>query len=134
MKIWWDCLKNEFNNTQGGEDFDPQMLVRRVNRRKNKLNTLSQNDVNKAYMLRANWRLCKRDPPLWSSIIRSKYGCGQNIVPSINPNMSGDNFQKALCSTWDPFFVKIPDKLSVMILQERTKTKLRKVQFSKVCI
>lgn len=46
MKIWWDCLKNEFNNTQGGEDFDPQMLVRRVNRRKNKLNTLSQNDAN----------------------------------------------------------------------------------------
>jgi len=63
-------------------------------------------------MLRANLRFCEWDPTLWSSIIRCKYGCGQNIVLSINPNRSGSNFWKGLHSTWDLFCANNFCKLS----------------------
>ena len=63
-------------------------------------------------MLRANLRFCEWDPTLWSSIIRCKYGCGQNIVLSINLNRSGSNFWKGLHSTWDLFCANNFCKLS----------------------
>ena len=41
--------------------------------------------------------------PIWSSIIKSKYGCGFLLSPSVNINGSGSNFWRDLFSTRDLF-------------------------------
>lgn len=49
-------------------------------------------DVNLAYMTRAGWRLCTQRDALWSSVIREKYKCGDQVVPIVDTTKQGSNF------------------------------------------
>lgn len=59
--------------------------------------------MNDAFLMKAAWRFCQNREALWASVIHKKYGCGDNILPKINPNKVGSNFWKGLCKVWDSF-------------------------------
>lgn len=56
-----------------------------------------------AFMLCANWRFCNMDSPLWSSIVREKYGCDADLIPYVNTNKLRSNFWRGLCASWGVF-------------------------------
>lgn len=64
-------------------------------------------DVNSAYMMRGRWRLCINKDPLWTSVVRKKYGYGSNILPKVDKTRSGSNCWRGLYSVWDPFIHNI---------------------------
>ena len=39
---------------------------------------------NKAYMMKLGWKLMNRRDDLWVKVIRSKYKCGNDLVPVID--------------------------------------------------
>ena len=53
-------------------------------------------DVNMAFMFRANWRFCNRDPPPLSAIIQEKYGCRTDLIPNIKTNKLGSNLLRII--------------------------------------
>lgn len=60
-------------------------------------------DSNRAFMMKASWRLCSQPSSLWSLLIRSKYKCGNQCIPLIKKEHSGINFWRSICNSWDLF-------------------------------
>lgn len=55
--------------------------------------------VNIFYMMRVGWALCAYRDDLWVQILRTKYECGDGIVPIIDCNRAGFNLWNGICSS-----------------------------------
>lgn len=58
------------------------------------LGVIKARDTKLAFMMGSNWRLCTCNDAIWTSIIRSKYKCGEDMVPRVNKDLPGSNFWK----------------------------------------
>lgn len=57
--------------------------------------------MNKAFLMKAGWRLNIRKKALWSDLIRSKYKCGKEGRLHVDKDKHGSNFWRGLCKNWD---------------------------------
>ena len=44
---------------------------------------------NKVFMMKVGWRLVNNKDALWVRVIRSKYNCGQDLIPNIRAKKPG---------------------------------------------
>lgn len=61
----------------------------------------SARHINKVFMLKAGWQLISRKEDLWVQVVRSKYRCGNEIVPRMQVNKPGSNLWRGLCNVWE---------------------------------
>lgn len=59
--------------------------------------------INQTSMIKAGWRSCTRRDGMWVKLIRAKYRCGNDIIPTIQRNKPGSNFWQGLCKNWNDF-------------------------------
>ena len=55
---------------------------------------------NKAYMMKLGWKLMNRRDDLWVKVIRSKYKCGNDLVPVIDHKRPGSNNWLGIRNNW----------------------------------
>lgn len=48
----------------------------------------------------AGWLLIDHRQDMWVNVIRSKYHCGRDFIPTIIPSISGSNFWRGVCKAW----------------------------------
>lgn len=56
--------------------------------------------VNKASMMKVGWNLINKKDDLWVKVLRSKYGCGEDMVPRITHKTDASNLWRGICSYW----------------------------------
>lgn len=56
--------------------------------------------MNQSFMMKAAWKLCKEKDSLWARVVRSKYGCGGDLLPRIDQRKPGSRFWKGICEGW----------------------------------
>ncbi|KAK4259282.1 hypothetical protein QN277_005629 [Acacia crassicarpa] len=56
---------------------------------------------NQAYMMKLGWNMMKRRDDLWVKVLRSKYKCGDNLVPTINSTKLGSNAWSGIKKSWE---------------------------------
>lgn len=47
------------------------------------------------------WSLCRRKDDLWARLIRGKYGCGDNMIPSIRRRPAKSNLWRGVHTIWE---------------------------------
>jgi len=47
--------------------------------------------VNDVFLSKVGLGLCSENSKLWVQVVRGKYGCGDGILPLINPKHNGYN-------------------------------------------
>lgn len=65
------------------------------------LSLRSARDMNTSFMMKVGWNLCARKNDMWVKIIRSKYKCGEDLVPMINTRRQGSNLWRGICKNWN---------------------------------
>lgn len=58
--------------------------------------------MNKALLMKLGWNLIEKKERDWAKVVRSKYGCGNKIIPIIKyrGNASISNTWHGICRTW----------------------------------
>ena len=56
---------------------------------------------NKAYMMKLGWKLMNRRDDLWVKVIRSKYKCGNDLVPVIDHKRPESNNWLGIRNNWN---------------------------------
>ncbi|KAK4275693.1 hypothetical protein QN277_018732 [Acacia crassicarpa] len=56
---------------------------------------------NQAYMMKLGWNMMKRRDDLWVKVLRSKYKCGEDLVPRINTTRLGSNAWSGIKKSWE---------------------------------
>ena len=56
--------------------------------------------MNSAFMMKAGSGLIQKPDALWVKVLRSKYKCGEDIVPLVHRKQSDSNLWKGICSRW----------------------------------
>ena len=59
--------------------------------------------VSTSYMMKVDWSLRTKRDDLWVRIMRSKYKCGEDLLPIIDRKKNGSNLWKGVCSSWRNF-------------------------------
>ena len=59
--------------------------------------------VSTSYMMKVDWSLRTKRDDLWVRIMRSKYKCGEDLLPIINGNRNISNLWKGMRSSWRNF-------------------------------
>lgn len=52
--------------------------------------------INQASLIKAGWDLTSRREDLWVQVVRAKYKCGKDIIPTIMPKRPGSNLWRGL--------------------------------------
>lgn len=52
--------------------------------------------MNQALMMKVGWNLCMNSEKLWVKVIRTKYKCGDDIVPNIDDRLFGTNLWRGI--------------------------------------
>lgn len=60
----------------------------------------SMRDMNRAFMMKAGWRLCVRRKALWAKVVRSKYNSGSDEKLQVDTDKKGSNFWRGICKNW----------------------------------
>lgn len=60
----------------------------------------SATQMNQASLRKAGWQLIGQREDMWAKVIRSKYKCGRDVVPNIQPSIPGSNFWQGICQAW----------------------------------
>ena len=55
---------------------------------------------NLAFMAKLGWGLVHQRDELWVKVLRSKYGCGEDLIPSISLKQGCSNVWKGICAAW----------------------------------
>ncbi|KAK4270478.1 hypothetical protein QN277_023510 [Acacia crassicarpa] len=55
---------------------------------------------NQAYMMKLGWNLIKHRNDLWVRVVRSKYRCGDDLMPNIEPRRIGSNAWSGIKKIW----------------------------------
>ncbi|XP_028786509.1 uncharacterized protein LOC114742412 [Neltuma alba] len=55
---------------------------------------------NQAYMAKLGWNLINRRDALWVKVIRTKYRCGSDLIPTIDHERPGSNIWKGIKDAW----------------------------------
>lgn len=50
--------------------------------------------------MKLGWGLMTKKDALWKTVVRSKYGCGFNIIPRIKRSTNKSNLWKGIQSNW----------------------------------
>lgn len=58
-------------------------------------------NINHVSLMKAGWHMISRRDDMWVEVIRSKYRCGHGSIPKINTSLSGSNFWRGICHSWD---------------------------------
>ena len=61
------------------------------------------NIQNKAIFMKVGWGLITKKDALWTKVVRSKYQCGNDLIPNINKNLNGSRLWSGVKSIWEPF-------------------------------
>nr|KYP50870.1 Putative ribonuclease H protein At1g65750 family [Cajanus cajan] len=56
--------------------------------------------VNTSFMMKNCWTICSQPERLWVQILRSKYGCGDGIIPKIACKKVASNIWRGICHAW----------------------------------
>ncbi|KAK4280376.1 hypothetical protein QN277_012007 [Acacia crassicarpa] len=56
---------------------------------------------NQAYMMKLGWNMMKSRDDLWVKVLRSKYKCGDDLVPTINCARLGSNAWSGIKKSWE---------------------------------
>ena len=56
--------------------------------------------MNWAFMQKVGWGLINDRDELWVQVIRSRYSCGNDIIPRISWRNGGSNLWKGVCKVW----------------------------------
>ena len=56
--------------------------------------------MNWAFMQKVGWGLINDRDELWVQVIRSRYYCGNDIIPRISWRNGGSNLWKGVCKVW----------------------------------
>ena len=56
--------------------------------------------VNKAFMVKLGWRLINEKDSLWVRVLRSKYKCGADLMPTMKERPGQLNLWKGVSSNW----------------------------------
>lgn len=51
-------------------------------------------------LMKAGWNLISNSDDLWVKVLKSKYGCGNDLVPRVNSKRMGTNFWRGICHVW----------------------------------
>lgn len=54
-------------------------------------------------MMKINWDLMIKRDDLWVQVVRTKYGCGDGILPNIRSSKTGSNLWRGICNAYDDF-------------------------------
>lgn len=54
--------------------------------------------LNTANMMKVGWNIMNKKDDLWVRVIRSKYGCGDDIIPKVNKMVGGSNLWNGVSS------------------------------------
>lgn len=57
--------------------------------------------VNMDCMINIGWHMIHNRVDLWVKVIRSKYGCGADLLPKVDRKTDASNLWRDLCSSWD---------------------------------
>ena len=57
-------------------------------------------DSNIALLSKLGWSLIHNRDELWVKILRSRYGCGNDLLPSVSLKQSCSNLWKGVCQAW----------------------------------
>lgn len=57
--------------------------------------------LNQAYMLKLAWQITTETDKLWVRIVKSKYNCGNLLLPNISQRSSSTNVWKAISRVWN---------------------------------
>ncbi|KAK4263497.1 hypothetical protein QN277_028896 [Acacia crassicarpa] len=61
-------------------------------------------------MMKVGWNLVARRDELWAKVLRSKYSCGSDIIPTIDMTKPGSNLWRGVKRTWN----NVQDGVEVM--------------------
>ena len=56
---------------------------------------------NKAFMMKVGWGLVNNKDALWARVIRSKYNCGQDLIPIIRAKKPGSRVWSGIKAVWE---------------------------------
>nr|KYP62996.1 Putative ribonuclease H protein At1g65750 family [Cajanus cajan] len=59
--------------------------------------------LNSLFCMKNCWQICTHPEKLWVQVVRSKYNCGNDLLPFVGRKANSSNFWKGLCSVWEPF-------------------------------
>lgn len=57
--------------------------------------------LNTISMMKVGWDLIHYREDLWVRIVRSKYGCGSDVIPKINSGREASNLWRGVCKGWE---------------------------------
>lgn len=56
--------------------------------------------INQALLMKVGWGLINKKYSLWACTIRHKYGCGDDVIPSVKRKNQNSNLWLGICKTW----------------------------------
>lgn len=60
--------------------------------------------ANQAFVMKNAWGLINRRDSLWVKILRSKYGCGDDVISLVKNRCNTSNLWRGICNLWDKFY------------------------------
>ena len=57
--------------------------------------------INLAFMAKIGWGLITNLDDLWVWVLRSKYRCGNDLIPQVRKGSDSSNLWKGICQAWN---------------------------------
>ncbi|KAF7812112.1 ribonuclease H [Senna tora] len=57
-------------------------------------------EQNKAFMVKLGWGLMEKKDALWARVLRAKYKCGNDLVPTISKPQNSSRLWKGIANSW----------------------------------
>ncbi|KAF7808539.1 putative ribonuclease H protein At1g65750 family [Senna tora] len=63
--------------------------------------SFTEEGMNSAMLMKLGWRLIEDKESLWARVLRAKYRCGDDLVPTVKRRVDSSCVWKSICGVWE---------------------------------